>query len=101
MCTIQITEPAKADIQHAFTWWAENHSIDQATAWYDKIYEALETLRTMPERCPVVPEIGLSETGIRQLLFGIGNRPTHRIIFAIGENTITVLRVRHHAQDEM
>lgn len=50
MIRIQITEPAKADIEQAFQWWAENHSHDQAALWYDRIFDAISTLSRMPER---------------------------------------------------
>ena len=101
MHRIQITEPAKADIEQAFRWWSEFYSPDQAALWYEQIFDAISTLRRMPDRCPMVPEPALSITGVRQLLFGVGNRPTHRIIFLIESDIVTILRVRHHAQDEI
>jgi plasmid stabilization system protein ParE len=68
----------------------------------DQIYKAFRTLEFMPEGCPLVPESGLSRSGIRQLFFGIGKQPTHRVIFFNDKDadTVTILRVRHHAQDE-
>ena len=103
MTQIRITEPAKADIQQAYEWWAKNRSADQAAEWYERIFEAITTLHSMPERCPRVPETGLSCAGVRQLLFGIGSRPTHRIVFHFDTeaDTVTILRVRHHGQDEL
>ncbi len=103
MPKIQITEPAQRDIQDAFNWWSENRSVQQAAQWYDQIYKAFRTLEFMPERCPLVPESGLSRSGIRQLFFGIGKQPTHRLIFFNDNDadTVTILRVRHHAQDEL
>ncbi len=79
MPRIQITEPAKADIEQAFSWWSENHSRDQGVEWYERIFDAIATLARMPERCPLVPEQALSVAGIRQLLFGVGKHPTHRL----------------------
>ena len=103
MPRIQITEPAQVDIQEAFAWWAENRSAIQTAEWYEQIFEAIATLERMPERCPLVPETELSRSDIRQLLFGIGKRPTHRIVFHfdIDADTVTILRVRHHAQDAL
>ena len=103
MAQIKITKPAQRDIQEAYLWWAENRSAEQAAQWYERIYEAIVTLNSMPQRCPRVPETTLSRTGVRQLLFGIGARPTHRIIFHFDqkEDIVTILRVRHHAQDEL
>jgi plasmid stabilization system protein ParE len=103
MPKVEITEPAKADIQEAYDWWSENRSAIQAAEWYERIFEAIATLQNMPERCPHVSEAGLSRAGVRQLLFGIGSRPTHRVIFHfdIDADTVTILRVRHHGQDEL
>ena len=103
MTQIKITEPAKEYIQQAYEWWAKNRSAEQASAWYERVFQAIATLRSMPERCPRVPETGLSTAGVRQLLFGIGSRPTHRIVFHFDNeaDTVTILRVRHHGQDEL
>ena len=101
MTRVQITKPTQADIEEAFIWWSDNRSASQATQWYQQIIEAIATLQRMPDRCPLVPELALSMTGIRQLLFGVGRHPTHRIIFVIEDDLVTVLRVRHHRQGEI
>ena len=103
MAKVLIAEPAKADTQGAFDWWSENRSAIQAAEWYERIFEAITTLQSMPERCPRVSESGLSRAGVRQLLFGIGSRPTHRVVFYfdVDADTVTILRVRHHGQDEL
>jgi plasmid stabilization system protein ParE len=103
MAKVEIAEPAKADIQEALDWWSENRSAIQAAEWYERIFEAITTLESMPERCPRVSESGLSRTEVRQLLFGIGSRPTHRVVFHfdVDADTVTILRVRHHGQDEL
>ncbi len=99
MYRIQITEPAKADIERAFAWWSENRSPEEVSVWYERIFQAITTLKQMPQRCPTVSEMGLSIAGVRQLLFGVSRHPTHRIVFLIEGRTVTVLRVRHHGQD--
>ena len=103
MAKVEIADPAKEDIQEAYDWWSENGSAVQAAEWYERIFEAISTLESMPERCPRVSESGLSRAGVRQLLFGIGFRPTHRVIFHfdVDADTVTILRVRHHGQDEL
>ena len=103
MPKVAITEPARADIQEVYDWWSDNRSAVQAAEWYESIFEAIATLQDMPERCPHVPEAGLSRVGVRQLLFGIGSRPTHRIVFHfdIDTDVVTILRVRHHGQEDL
>jgi len=101
MHRVIITGPAKRDIQGAYDWWAENRSAEQAERWYIGIYDAIQSLRNMPERCSPATETDLLAQGIRQLLFGLGRRATHRIVFTIDGNTVVVLRVRHTSQDAL
>ncbi|MDZ4658413.1 MAG: type II toxin-antitoxin system RelE/ParE family toxin [Bythopirellula sp.] len=95
---VHISEPAENDIGTAYRWWRDNRSAEQANRWFHEIHNAVATLSTMPLRCPRCEEEDLQEAGIRQLLFGIGRRPTHRIIFEIADNRVNILRVRHVAQ---
>lgn len=103
MFEVLITDLAQSDIQQAFDWWSENRSRLKAVHWYEQIFVAIGTLREMPDRCPLVPEVNLSKKGVRQLLFGVGTRPSHRIVFTINPDvkTITILRIRHHGQSEL
>ncbi|MDZ4658204.1 MAG: hypothetical protein SH868_11560 [Bythopirellula sp.] len=36
-----------------------------------------------------------------QLLYGLGRRPTHRILFGIESETVIIFRVRHTSQDAL
>jgi plasmid stabilization system protein ParE len=101
MHRVIITGPAKRDIQDAYDWRAENRSGDQADRWYVGIYDAIKSLCQMPERWSPATETDLLPQGIRQLHFGLGRRPTHRVVFAIDGNTVVVLRVRHTSQDAL
>ena len=96
-----ITGPAKRDIEAAYDWWAENRSGEQAQRWYIGIHAAIEALRSMPERCPLASETDLLTQGVRQQSYGLGRRATHRVVFAIDDSTVVVLRVRHTAQDAL
>lgn len=101
MFELLLTEPARRDMEAAFTWWAEHRSAEQAARWYDGIANAIFSLQQMPQRCAAAPETQLLEQGIRQLPYGLGQRPTHRIVFTIDGNTVVILRVRHVAQDAL
>jgi plasmid stabilization system protein ParE len=101
MARVIITGPAKQDIQADYNWWAENRSVEQARRWYLGIHAAIRSLRKKPDRCPRATESDLLAEGIRQLSFGLGRRPTHRIVFAIDGGTVVVLRVRHISQDAL
>lgn len=101
MFKVVITGPAKLDIQSAYDWWAKNRSAADAIRWYTGIFESIKSLEDMPERCPLAPETALVKQGLRQLHYGIGASPTHRIVFTIDENEVVVLRIRHSAQDRL
>lgn len=101
MFQVIIADPAEQDIQAAYTWWRDNRSAEQAARWYQKILPAISTLREMADRCPFAVENDLHPHGLRELHFGSGRRPTHRIVFAIEGSIVTILRVRHAAQREL
>ena len=64
-----------------------------ADRWLLGIHEAIQSLRTLPQRRPLAPERALAEEEIRQLVFG-----TYRILFSIEGTTVGVLHVRHVAR---
>ncbi len=101
MYQVKITEPAKQDIRSSFEWWRINRSAEQADRWYRGIHKSITSLCKMPERCGQAPEADLLDGNMRQLLFGIGRRPTYRIVFTISDKVITILRVRHSSQDTL
>lgn len=88
-------------MQAAHDWWSSNRSAYQAGRWYRGVYRAISTLRSNAERLPRIPEHERFSVELRQLTFGLGRRPTHRIVFEFQPDTITVLTVRHIAQDEL
>ena len=101
MYEVRITEPAESDIQAAFSWWKDNRSAEQAARWLDSIYHAIATLGRMPDRCSRAQESYLGKGNYRQLLFGVGRRLTHRVVFATEGETVFVPRARHVAQADL
>jgi plasmid stabilization system protein ParE len=101
MYEVRISEPAELDIQSIFDWWRSYRSAEQAERWFEAIYPAIETLSRMPQRCPRARENDSYPGDLRQLLFTIGRRPTHRIIFAIEGDAVIILHVRHTSQRDL
>ena len=60
----------------------------------------IETLADNPSRCILARENHKSDDELRELHFGLGSRPTHRVIFVIDGDAVRVLSVRHAAQDD-
>jgi len=98
---VLMTERAKRDLDSACVWWAENRSREQARRWYIGFATAIRSLTRNPQRHPRAPESDGLSFELRQLRYGLGRRRTHRAVFAIREDTVVVLRVRHLAQDDL
>jgi plasmid stabilization system protein ParE len=102
MYRVEITEVAEADIQSQFDWWRLNRSPEQANRWYREIWTAIRSLRSSAKRCPTSKESELHPAGLRELSFGLGRRPTHRIVFAIEkQDTVRIFRIRHTSQRDL
>jgi plasmid stabilization system protein ParE len=101
MARVIISRPAERDINEAYEWWKDHRSEGEAHRWYRGILAEIRSLSRMPERCSVAEERDLVTQGVRQLLFGLGRRATHRVVFAIEGEFVVVLRVRHASQDAL
>jgi plasmid stabilization system protein ParE len=98
---VVITEQAQREMQSAFNWWAEHRSIRQAHQWYAGLAKAIADLSENPERHSQSRERDGFAYEIRDLLFGLGRRSTHRAIFTIRGEQVVVLTVRHVAQQDL
>jgi plasmid stabilization system protein ParE len=67
--------------------------------WLSGLEDAIQSLRTMPERCPVYRQFSRPAVAVRRHLFG---RYPHiyKIYFTVESNTMWVLHVRHAARRE-
>ena len=97
---VVVESEARANIVDAASWWAKHRDQDQAIRWYNGILAAIDTLSQHPRRCVLARENAKSDLELRELHFGLGSRPTHRIIFVIDSDAVRVLAVRHAAQDD-
>ena len=95
MLTVMVMPVAEADIDEAYEWWCEHHSVEQASRWYREIFPVMQGLSTSAARRPHSPEAAKLGVDIRELYFGIGAHPTHRVVFIIEGTTVKILRVRH------
>ncbi len=91
---------AEAQIVASVRWWAEHRSVEQAERWYAGILEAIDSLGKTPAQYPRAREHEHFPYELRQMSFGLGNRPTHRILFTIRPDAVLVLTVRHAAQKD-
>jgi len=98
-----ITSKAKLQLVSCARWWSEHRDADQAARWLDGFEEAIASLRENPERHSLARENDFHELPfpVRQLLYSIGKKPTHRAVFEIRGDTVFVVAVRHLAQDDL
>jgi plasmid stabilization system protein ParE len=95
---VLITARAQWEAQTNHDWWAEHRSAEQAARWSQEFLDATASLGANPDRCSLAAENDRFPYEIRQLNFGLGAKPTHRLVYAIRPREVVVLRVRHLAQ---
>jgi plasmid stabilization system protein ParE len=93
---VELTVDALNDARQYFQYLnTRSNFSDIGYQWWQRLYDALQTLRTMPERCAPYPPGRGMKTRRRFLMFG-----SHRIIFVIDVKraTVSVLRILHGAR---
>jgi plasmid stabilization system protein ParE len=98
---VTFTSKANRELSEAALWWAANRSTEQAARWLEEIQAAIATLAENPERYPLAREEDLFPFPLRQLLFSIGKRPTHRILYRVREDEVLIYGIRHVRQSDL
>lgn len=97
---VRLTDKAEADVDAVLAWFAEQQALEAGSRWFARLMVAIDTLESMPERCPLLAEAGDIGLEIRELLIG-KRRGVYRVLFQIQEKTVFVLRVWHGARDRL
>ncbi len=97
---IRYTAQAHADIFRNASWWAEHHSLDQALEFEATVERQIATLSSLPQRHGVAPENDKFPIEIRQMIVGLGAKPSYRAIYTIQDDEVLILAVRRGSQDE-
>ena len=90
---VKLAEQAEREAEASYEWIKES-APSNAVHWFNGLVNAIESLSSMPERCPLAPESEEVGQEIRQLLYG-----KYRIIFIIKNEEVFVLHIRHGAQE--
>jgi plasmid stabilization system protein ParE len=98
---VYVTDKATYQLEAAARWWAQHRSVEQARRWYDGFVAAIRSLAKNPQRFPLARESEAFPIEIRQLVYGLGRKKTHRAVFAIRPDRVVVYAARHLAQDEL
>lgn len=93
--TVKITSRALADMKAIYDYIAvQLHVPETAMGQYERIASAIESLKSLPERYPLLDVQPEHDLGMRRLLID-----NYSVIYVLQEDTATVLRVFYSASD--
>ncbi len=92
---VEITPIAEAQIERAYCWYQE-HNSEFADRWFRGLMNTIATLQEKPQRCALAVEEIFPEE-VRQLHYGKAKN-VYRVLFAIRDDKVYVLYIRHSAQ---
>jgi plasmid stabilization system protein ParE len=95
-----ISDRAKRDRDRAFDWYRDHYSPEFAARWYDGICDAVDSLARDPMRCHKARESECFPFELHEILCGTG-RHKHRILFALENDVISILHIRHTSQRDL
>lgn len=95
---VQLSSRADRDVELALRWFDDQHATAVGNRWLAQLTAKLDTLETMPRRCPLAAEAAGLNLELRELLFG-RRRAKYRILFIIDEEFVHILHIRFAAQD--
>lgn len=100
---VQITSHASQQLAETALWWAENSNVDQALKWLEGFETAIASLAHSALQHSASRENDLYDLPytVRQLLYGVGRKPTHRAVYEIRGGTVYVVAIRHLAQNDL
>ena len=96
-----LNERAEEQFEAAYLWWLENRSAEQAASWYNGFLNSLHSLGDNPERCGLARENRRFSIQVRELLYGLGRRTTHRPLFTVRRDVVFVFSIRHVSQQDV
>jgi plasmid stabilization system protein ParE len=93
---VRLAQRAKTEIDEAYSWLKERNP-DYADKWFRGLMNNIATLQEKPRRCAIAPEADSFNEEIRQLIYGQAKNK-YRILFAIREDTVFIIHIRHSSQ---
>ncbi|MGB3760693.1 MAG: type II toxin-antitoxin system RelE/ParE family toxin [Rivularia sp. (in: cyanobacteria)] len=69
-------------------------SPDVAAAWFNGLFDAVESLETMPFRCALAPEAEILQEEIRQFIY----RKNYRLLYKVEGELVQIYHIRHTSQ---
>jgi plasmid stabilization system protein ParE len=98
--TVLLRPGANSDLREIVLFISQRVSPTSAARWLAAIEQTIARLATDADQCPQADEAADLGIDLRELLHG-RQRQVYRILFVIDGDTVSVLRVRHAAQDRL
>ena len=98
---VTIQKEAWSEAFASADWWSRHRSRDQAERWFDGLMVAIDSLKTTATRHALAAESDAFPFDLRQMNYGLGSRPTHRVLYEVRDDEVLVLTVRHLAQRDL
>ena len=96
---VELTQEAETNRDEIYRYYLERSELG-AHHWYLAYEGAISFLEQNPNRFGVASEDAKHSVTLQQINFGTKpSRPTHRLIFTVDGNRVTVLTLRHLHQD--
>lgn len=93
---VRLLPKAEGDLEELYLWVVERAPL-RGPLWFNRLEEAILSLRENPKRCPTVPQLSSSTDSVRQLLFG--KKPNlYRVFFRIKDDLVEILHIRRGAR---
>ncbi|MCU0549248.1 MAG: type II toxin-antitoxin system RelE/ParE family toxin [Leptolyngbya sp. Prado105] len=91
---IRITPAALANAEEIYLWLNDGNA-STATEWFNGLFEAFDSLKTMPKRCAIAPETELVGVEVRCLYY----RKVYKIFFCIDADMVIIHHICHTSRD--
>jgi plasmid stabilization system protein ParE len=96
---VRLTRSVEQQIESIYLWLKE-YNPEYADQWFRGLMNLIATLQDKPRRCPIIKENYSTSEEIRQILYSKSSAK-YRVVFAIREDIVHILYVRHSAQDSI
>jgi plasmid stabilization system protein ParE len=91
---VEVSAQAERDAEAILDWLLSQHAGETGIRWFLAMEEAITSLSSLPERCPLALENARFPFEVRQLLYG--RKPhVYRILFTIEGDAVKILHIRH------
>ena len=95
---VLLTTRAKNDFDAVYFWYRKQ-SPSVAERWYVGLRDSMRRLNQNPDRFPLAIEDETFPYKLREMLYGVGRKKTHRVLFVVRPNAVVIYAIRHVAQD--